>query len=263
MTVFTALLRRDATNIYRNPMMLKSRLIQSLVMGLYAGGLYFRLGDEDYESVVRWYSLVGFLYFLSMSSFMFALGPMTLVFPTERLIFLKEENSRLYGVFSYFLSRNAIEIPYLIVMPLIFNLVFYWIVGLASTPEQFFLNYLINFLINLCGNSLGLLLGSIAQDPKSVAAMVPLILTPFIMFSGFFKNSANLPNWLGWIQYLSPIKYGLAAMAQIEVKNRPSLVELFDFDVDVFESVIIMLALSLLYRCLSLFFLWSTRTKIE
>ena len=52
-------------------------------------------------------------------------------------------------------------------------------------------------------------------------------------------------------------------MALTEAKNKVSLVELFDYDVDVFESVIIMLALSLLYRCLSLFFLWSTRTKIE
>jgi ABC-type multidrug transport system permease subunit len=109
-------------------------------------------------------------------------------------------------------------------MPLFFNLIFYWMVGLASTTEQFFLNYLINFLIGLCGSSLGLLLGSLAKDPKSVSAMIPLILTPFIMFSGLFKNSANLPSWLGWIQYLSPIKYGLASMALVEVKYRPSLV---------------------------------------
>lgn len=133
MTVFRALVKRDAINVYRNPMMLKSRLIQSVVMGLYAGGLYFRIGEENYDNLPRWYSLVGFLFFLAMSSFMFALGPVTLVFPTERLIFLKEESSRLYRVFSYFLSRNAIEIPYLIVMPLFFNLVFYWMVGLAST----------------------------------------------------------------------------------------------------------------------------------
>ena len=136
-------------------------------------------------------------------------------------------------------------------------------VGLASTTEQFFLNYLINFLIGLCGSSLGLLLGSLAKDPKSVSAMIPLILTPFIMFSGFLKNSANLPSWLGWIQYLSPIKYGLASMALIEVKYRPSLVEQFNFDVDIYESVIIMLGLSLLYRAMSLFFLWWMRTKIE
>jgi ATP-binding cassette, subfamily G (WHITE), eye pigment precursor transporter len=116
-------------------------------------------------------------------------------------------------VLPYFLSRNAIELPYLVVMPMLFVLIFYWMIGLASTPEQFFLFYFVIFLVNLCGNSLGLLLGSLIADAKSLSAAIPLLLLPFILFSGFFKNSANLPDWIGWIQYISPIKYGFVAVA--------------------------------------------------
>jgi len=72
-------------------------------------------------------------------------------------------------------------------------------VDLASTAEQFFLFYLISFLVSLSGNSLGLLIGSVSTDEKSVAIATPIVIIPFFIFSGFFKNRDNLPNWIGWI----------------------------------------------------------------
>jgi len=89
--------------------------------------------------------------------------------------------------------------------------VFYWMMGLSSSAEQFFMMYFITFLIGLCGNSLGLLLGSVIYDVKAISAAVPFILLPFLLFSGFYKNTNNLAKWLGWIQYISPIKYGFIA----------------------------------------------------
>lgn len=112
----------------------------------------------------------------------------------------------------YFLSRNAIEIPYLIIFPLLFDVILYWMVGLANTPEQFFIFYLTTFLVSFAGNSLGLLVGSIATDEKDVSALTPILLLPFFLFSGFFKNRTNLPVWIGWIEYISPLKYCFSAV---------------------------------------------------
>lgn len=188
-------------------MLVKSRLMQTIIMGLYVGGLFFADGG-NYLKTSRWMSISGFFFFLSITNLMQSLAPVTLIFPTERAVFLKEESSRLYTVFPYFLSRNLIEIPYLILTPLLFNLIIYWMVGLANTAEQFFIFYLISFFINFAGNSLGLLLGSVIPDAKAVSAATPIVLLPFVLFSGFFKNRFNLPVWIGWLEYISPIKYG-------------------------------------------------------
>jgi len=96
-------------------------------------------------------------------------------------------------------------------MALLFDVLIYWMVSLSSTPSQFFIFYLITFLIGLAGNSLGLLLGSVITDAKSVAGATPMLLIPFVLFSGFFKNRGNLPDWIGWIEYISPLKYGFNA----------------------------------------------------
>ncbi len=84
-------------------------------------------------------------------------------------------------------------------IPLLITTIYYFMIGLGLTAEQFFVHYLISVLMGLCGSSLGLFLGSVILDEKSVSAVIPLVLLPIILFSGFFKNRENLPVWLGWI----------------------------------------------------------------
>jgi len=81
-------------------------------------------------------------------------------------------------------------------------------IDLANTGGQFFIHCLVFVLMSFNGASIGLLLGSVILDPKSVSAIVPLFTLPIILFAGFFKNKDDLPGWIGWIQYLSPNKYG-------------------------------------------------------
>ena len=64
------------------------------------------------------------------------------------------------------------------------------------------------------GISLGLMLGSMVLDEKSVSVVTPIVLLPFFLFSGFFKNSGNIAVWLVWIEYMSPLKYTFAAWTQ-------------------------------------------------
>lgn len=81
---------RDFKNILRNPMLFKSRIIQSVILGLYVGGVYFGAGERDYLVKTNWYAIIGFFFFMCIASLMFELGPTTLVFPVERAVFLKE-----------------------------------------------------------------------------------------------------------------------------------------------------------------------------
>jgi ATP-binding cassette subfamily G (WHITE) protein 2 len=72
-------------------------------------------------------------------------------------------------------------------------------VGLYNTAGQFFIFYFIFFLISFAGNSLGLLLGSAVSDAKLITVLTPVMILPFVLFSGFFKNRNDLPVWLFWI----------------------------------------------------------------
>jgi ABC-type multidrug transport system permease subunit len=51
----------------------------------------------------------------------------------------------------------------------------------------------------LAGNSLGLFLGSVINNARSISIAMSLIILPVILFSGYFKNTGDLPDWIGWI----------------------------------------------------------------
>jgi ATP-binding cassette, subfamily G (WHITE), eye pigment precursor transporter len=214
MNTLKQLIKRDIINMLRNPILVKSRFIQIIYLTIYMGGLYFNAGRTDYTNPLNWNTIAGFLFFIILDILFQAMVPIALVFPSERAVFLKEENSKMYGVFSYFMSRNIVDIPFLVILPAIYSLVTYWMVGLNSTPAQFFTMYLILFLMTFVGSSIGLLAGSFLQDEKGISEIIPIFLLPLIIISGFFKNSANMSKWYGWVQYLSPFKYGFAAITQ-------------------------------------------------
>ena len=191
-------------------------------MALLIGGAYFNL-ETNFDSSIPaqfntdFISLIGFFFFMIMVNFMTSLSPVTLVFPRDRQVFLKEESAKLYNTVTFFLSRILIELPFLILVPLIYALVLYWMVGLESSAEIFFTFALGMFLASLAGSSFGLLLGSTASDPKVVAALNPVLIIPFVLFSGYFKNREDLPVWLGWVEYISPMKYSFIIFVRNEV----------------------------------------------
>lgn len=74
--------------------------------------------------------------------------------------------------------------------------------------------FFISFLCGLAGNSFGLLVGSFFSDAKVASGILPLIVLPLMLFSGFYKNRKDLPRWIGWVEYISPIKYAFAAYAK-------------------------------------------------
>jgi hypothetical protein len=82
-------MRRDFLNIIRNPLLFKSRLFQFLFLGIYIGGLFFSAGRQDYVGILSWSAITGFLFEINILSMMSSLGPIAVVFPLERAVFLK------------------------------------------------------------------------------------------------------------------------------------------------------------------------------
>ena len=265
-------MKKDLLNTLRNPLVLKVKFIQSIILSLLVGGAYFSLGRDFSVSTSLtpqqsqdFITLLGFFYFISVSGLMTTLSPISIVFPKERLVFLKEESAGLYSTFAFFLSKNLIEFPVVVLIPLISTLILYWMVGLDSNAGVFFTFYLAYFLISLTGNSLGLLLGSIIPDPKIVGLLVPVLLVPFILFSGFFKNRSVLPVWIGWVEFLSPLKYVFIAFVRNELHEEEYqfLVETLNFDIELWPAIFILLGLAVGFGGLSLLFLWLRRASLQ
>ncbi len=88
--------------------------------------------------------------------FMMSLNPVILTFPIERLVFLREENSKMYNVTAYYIAKNIVETPLLLFTPLISAIIDYFMIGFnISKVENFFIFALIGVAQSLNGNALG------------------------------------------------------------------------------------------------------------
>ncbi len=75
---------RNFKNMMRNPMLLKSKLLQGIFIALFVGGMYFNMGKNDYTDTHNWYSITGLLFFLTITSMTQVLSPISLTFPADR-----------------------------------------------------------------------------------------------------------------------------------------------------------------------------------
>ena len=77
------------------------------------------------------------------------------------------------------------------------------------------------------------MVGSAFSDSKVAIGLLPLLILPFMLFSGFYANRKDLLVWIGWLEYISPFKYSLEASMFNEfegAKLKLSPIEMFGLE---------------------------------
>jgi ATP-binding cassette subfamily G (WHITE) protein 1 len=184
-----------------------------------------------------------------------------LIFQLERPIFLRELSNKMYVVSAYYLTKILAEIPVYFLSPLLMEIIVYFGIGLTVTAAKFFYFYLVMLLITLAASALGYFCSSIFTSPENAVGISPIILMPIMLFGGLFANSGSYPSWIGWIQYISPIRYGLEALVRNEFLDREMLpdvtnpVESLNFELGGNVCLIMLAVLAIFFRLVSVGFL--------
>jgi ABC-type multidrug transport system permease subunit len=105
-----------------------------------------------------------------------------------------------------------------ILSPVLFGTIAYWMIGFKKNGVNFLLYTIVVVLVANIGSALGLTLGIIAKDAGTASALIPMIILPFVIFSGFFVNSRTVPAYFIWVPPISFVKYAFSAVVLNEVK---------------------------------------------
>lgn len=52
------------------------------------------------------------------------------------------------------------------------------------------------------------MLSTAVSHTETALGIAPLFLMPMILLTGMLVNIETVPGWFGWLQYLSPPRYG-------------------------------------------------------
>ncbi|KAF4532327.1 hypothetical protein B566_EDAN003630 [Ephemera danica] len=138
------------------------------------------------------------------------------LFPQEMPLFMREHHSGLYSVSAYYLSKMAAMLPGLILEPMLFVLVAYWLIGLRTTMYAVTMTAFVTVLTMNVSSACGCFF-STAFESTSIA-MAFLIPFDYILMatSGLFIKLSSLPLYIGWVRYLSWLMYSNEAMSIVQ-----------------------------------------------
>jgi hypothetical protein len=199
--------------LVRDKLAFITRIGSNVVFGLLFGCIFFQVGKSDYETAAQVGAVFGAMTNLLIST-MFGVAQSSLTeFPRDRPVFLREYSTNHYSIFPYFLSKFSLECIITMIQCLSQLLCAFFLMGF----QQRFVDFLaLEFLLGIASSSIGLCIGSSVEDPSVAAEMLPFLVVPQFLFSGFFIQTNLIPVWLSWAQYLCSLVYATRLVQHLE-----------------------------------------------
>ncbi|KAL4512256.1 hypothetical protein ABPG72_005258 [Tetrahymena utriculariae] len=262
------LVSRQYKNLKRNPMLFQARIIQSILLGLFVGIVYLALPSpydhRDDQRLVN--DLNGAIFFLIQNSHINSMLPVVLSIPLERNVFLKEQNQKLYQALPYFLSKLIVEIIMIILTPLIMGGISYYMIGLTPNFGNYCFFLFGNILQSFAGNAQGMFIGSLFSSPQTAIDVAPMVVIPFYLFGGLFKNVNDFADWISWFQYITSYRYSFEALIHNNYENSPFNIDVagqLNFTQGKWNSVLYLFCLGVGFQIFAYFILKASIKKLQ
>ncbi len=195
-------------DFFRNPQAGIINVGQAIFLGLIVGSVFYQIPPS---SPTANNAILGILIFSLMAG-SFPITQFAVNMVLDRPLINRDRASGLYSAGAYFGARSLLDLPLLIAIPLIFNSILYFMVGLRGTPEAFFTFLGVCILNCICAGSLYSFLGSFSPNAL-VATLLAFIGTVFLMlFAGFFVPLPILPVWWGWMSWISFFRWSFQSV---------------------------------------------------
>eukprot|EP01071_Lankesteria_metandrocarpae_P010984 Lankesteria_metandrocarpae@DN5394_c1_g1_i1.p1 len=206
---FRTLLRREFISGTRDPILVAARGMQSLVIGLVVGFLFFRLSWSYPDSLTK----ISAIFTILMNQSMTGTFGVVQVFPEEKPVVKREYKSGFVKTLPYITAKMVGELPVHTIFPILFITLTYFLCGLNDNAARFFISMGVLILVANVALSIGYFASAAAPDVDTAISLAQSLLLPLILFSGFLVDLDDIPGFWIWIEYMSPFKYGMAAFS--------------------------------------------------
>eukprot|EP00644_Phytophthora_capsici_P005485 jgi/Phyca11/512023/fgenesh2_kg.PHYCAscaffold_117_\ len=207
------LTKKQQLTYWRNPQYNSMRMFLFPLFGIIFGTTFYQLSAD---SVKRINSHIGLIY--NSMDFIGVINLMTVLEVTcaERAVFYRERMSNYYGPLPYSLSLWFAEVPYLIVVIILFVTIEYWLVGWSDNVGDFFFFMFIFYLYTSACTYVGQWMSALMPNEKVANVAVGALSCLFNLFSGYLLPRTAMKAGYKWFTYLMPSSYSLAALVGVQ-----------------------------------------------
>ncbi|KAI4296671.1 hypothetical protein L6164_036612 [Bauhinia variegata] len=190
------------------------RICQVVTSSLLVGALWWQVRpDHIRDRVALLFFYIQFCGYIPLVQTIFT-------FNRERAVLIKERSACMYRLSSYFIASNVVDLPMQLALPALFVTMTYWMGGLNADATSFFIALAILLLYALVAQGLGLAIGALVNNQRAAAIVGKVVMTLFILISGFYVQS--VPVFLSWIKCLSLSYYSFKLLLGSQFKDDDS-----------------------------------------
>ncbi|EGC42301.1 ABC transporter [Histoplasma capsulatum var. duboisii H88] len=210
---FLVLTARTFKVTIRDPMGVAGSFFEAIGMSVITGWIFLRLD----LSLAGIRSRQGSLYVASSLN-----GYLILLYETFRLttdiqVFDRERIEGVVGVPSFLLSRRAArffleDLP----VPMLFSVIFYFMVGYRLQPAEFFMFLALNILTQYTAVTFATICVGISRHFPGASLVVNLSFTLQSIACGYFVQSNQIPVYVRWLKWITYSFYTFGALCTNE-----------------------------------------------
>ncbi|KAE9099985.1 ABC transporter G family member 34 [Phytophthora fragariae] len=207
------LAKKQQLTYWRSPQYNFMRMLLFPLFAIIFGTTFYQLSAGSLKKIN---SHIGLIY--NSMDFIGVINLMTVIEVTcaERAVYYRERMSNYYSPLPYSLSLWFAEIPYLIVVIVLFVTIEYWLVGWSDNAGDFFFFMFIFYLYTSICTYVGQWMSALMPNEKVANVAVGALSCLFNLFSGFLLPRTAMKPGYKWFQYLMPSYYSLSALAGIQ-----------------------------------------------
>lgn len=261
------LYKRQLLCLKRDYTLLMTRLLCHLMIGMIFGYLYMGSGYRANGVLANYVYLYGSLLLLVYTGKM----AVTMAFPLEMQILMREHFNRWYRLAPYYISILLIEIPFQAACAATYISVSYWLTGQPIEANRIIFFMIISIAATLTAQAWGFFIG--ATTPVKIAVFVgPIIAVVFSIF-GFCIRYSDTPHAFRWLFHISYFRasfhnllYTVYGFDRTDLKcddfychyKKPIkfLTEMDIVDINVVNNLILILGVGVLMHLLTASALW-------
>ncbi|KAK6075343.1 ABC-2 type transporter [Seiridium cupressi] len=138
----------------------------------------------------------------------------------QRPIVEKQVSYAFYHPSTEAIAGIVSDIPIKFAQATLFNIIFYFMVGLGRTPSQFFLFFLITYICTFAMAGIFRTMAAITKTASQALALAGVLILALVIYTGFTISVPLMHPWFSWIRFLNPLFWGFEILMANEFHGR-------------------------------------------
>ncbi|KAF4434587.1 putative ABC1 transport protein [Fusarium austroafricanum] len=129
-----------------------------------------------------------------------------------RSVVAKQASYAFYRPSADALAGILVDVPVKFVVAVFFNVILYFLSGLARTASQFFIFFLFVFVTTLAMSMIFRTIAAATATLAQAMAISGFLVLALVTYTGFVLPGPYMHPWFKWISYINPLSYAFEAL---------------------------------------------------